>query len=121
MVLVKGYETIFHSPTAANTFKAGGLLATAATILPRSAPLALKEVMLHDDRLSRTPTVRQGMEQVITKRRYYDIGLQIEELLYSGVFKAGERLPQNVNLASGLIPVERPFVKPSLCWNSKAY
>ncbi|MBQ4703037.1 GntR family transcriptional regulator, partial [Escherichia coli] len=23
------------------------------------------------------------MEQVITKRRYYDIGLQIEELLYS--------------------------------------
>ncbi|MCQ8856772.1 GntR family transcriptional regulator, partial [Escherichia coli] len=32
----------------------------------------------------RTPTVRQGMEQVITKRRYYDIGLQIEELLYSG-------------------------------------
>ncbi|EDS94132.1 hypothetical protein ESCAB7627_0815 [Escherichia albertii TW07627] len=31
---MKGYETIFHSPTAANTFKAGGLLATAATIYP---------------------------------------------------------------------------------------
>ncbi len=31
------------------------------------------------------------MEQVITKRRYYDIGLQIEELLYAGGFKAGER------------------------------
>lgn len=38
------------------------------------------------------------MEQVITKRRYYDIGLQIEELLYSGVFKAGERLPSEREL-----------------------
>lgn len=47
----------------------------------------------------RTPTVRLGMEQVITKRRYYDIGLQIEELLYSGVFKAGERLPSKRELS----------------------
>ena len=39
------------------------------------------------------------MEQVITKRRYYDIGLQIEELLYSGVFKAGERLPSERELS----------------------
>ena len=39
------------------------------------------------------------MEQVITKRRYYDIGLQIEELLYSGVFKAGERLPSERDLS----------------------
>ncbi|MBS9764818.1 GntR family transcriptional regulator, partial [Pseudomonas mosselii] len=38
------------------------------------------------------------MEQAITKRRYYDIGLQIEELLYSGVFKAGERLPSEREL-----------------------
>ncbi|MGL6259468.1 FCD domain-containing protein [Vibrio sp. WXL103] len=34
-----------------------------------------------------------------TKRRYYDIGLQIEELLYSGVFKAGERLPSERELS----------------------
>src|SRR5699024_12160324 len=47
----------------------------------------------------RTPTVRLGMEQVITKRRYYDIGLQIEELLYSGVFKGGERLPSERELS----------------------
>ncbi|MEO3990188.1 FadR/GntR family transcriptional regulator [Pseudocitrobacter cyperus] len=39
------------------------------------------------------------MEQVITKRRYYDIGLQIEQLLYSGVFKAGERLPSERELS----------------------
>ncbi|EEX9087562.1 FadR family transcriptional regulator [Escherichia coli] len=38
------------------------------------------------------------MEQAITKRRYYDVGLQIEELLYSGVFKAGERLPSEREL-----------------------
>ncbi|SBT14160.1 FCD domain-containing protein [Vibrio celticus] len=34
-----------------------------------------------------------------TKRRYYDIGLQIEELLHSGVFKAGERLPSERELS----------------------
>ncbi|MCF7364432.1 FCD domain-containing protein [Vibrio sp. A1-b2] len=34
-----------------------------------------------------------------TKRRYFDIGLQIEELLYSGVFKAGERLPSERELS----------------------
>lgn len=33
------------------------------------------------------------------KRRYYDIGMQIEELLYSGVFKAGERLPSERDLS----------------------
>ncbi len=27
------------------------------------------------------------MEQILTKRRYFDIGLQIEELLYSGTLK----------------------------------
>ncbi|MDN2482977.1 FCD domain-containing protein [Vibrio astriarenae] len=37
--------------------------------------------------------------QKTTKRRYYDIGLQIEELLYSGVFKAGERLPSERELS----------------------
>lgn len=35
----------------------------------------------------------------LTKRRYYDVGLQIEELLYSGVFKAGERLPSERELS----------------------
>lgn len=39
------------------------------------------------------------MEQILTKRRYFDIGLQIEELLYSGVFKAGERLPAERELS----------------------
>lgn len=39
------------------------------------------------------------MEQVIIKRRYYDIALQIEELLYSGVFKTGERLPSERDLS----------------------
>lgn len=34
-----------------------------------------------------------------TKRRYYDIGLQIENLLYSGVFRAGERLPSERELS----------------------
>ncbi|WP_425482120.1 FCD domain-containing protein [Budvicia diplopodorum] len=38
------------------------------------------------------------MEHIITKRRYYDVGLQIEELLYSGIFKAGERLPSEREL-----------------------
>ncbi|MBD1390891.1 FCD domain-containing protein [Neiella sp. HB171785] len=33
------------------------------------------------------------------KRRYYDIGLQIEEMLFSGVFKAGERLPSERELS----------------------
>ncbi|KAA5808898.1 FadR family transcriptional regulator, partial [Klebsiella pneumoniae] len=39
------------------------------------------------------------MEQILTKHRYFDIGLQIEELLYSGVFKAGERLPAERELS----------------------
>lgn len=39
------------------------------------------------------------MEQVMTKRRYFDIGLQIEELLYSGVFEAGGRLPSERELS----------------------
>ncbi len=39
------------------------------------------------------------MSQTKTKRRYYEVGLQIEELLYSGVFKAGERLPSERELS----------------------
>jgi GntR family uxuAB operon transcriptional repressor len=39
------------------------------------------------------------MKEPTTKRRYYDVGLQIEELLYSGVFKAGERLPSERELS----------------------
>lgn len=38
-------------------------------------------------------------EETNTKRRYYDIGLQIEEMLYSGVFNAGERLPSERELS----------------------
>ena len=37
------------------------------------------------------------MEQVITKRRYYDIGLQIEELLYSAYLRPENAYLQNVN------------------------
>ncbi|MCF7364421.1 FCD domain-containing protein [Vibrio sp. A1-b2] len=33
------------------------------------------------------------------RRRYFDVGTQIEELLYSGVFKAGERLPSERELS----------------------
>ncbi|MEE1673646.1 FCD domain-containing protein [Agarivorans aestuarii] len=39
------------------------------------------------------------MAKMDTKRRYYDIGVQIEELLFSGVFKAGERLPSERELS----------------------
>lgn len=38
-------------------------------------------------------------DSTTTKRRYYDVGLQIEELLHSGVFKAGERLPSERDLS----------------------
>ncbi|WP_055735027.1 FCD domain-containing protein [Agarivorans gilvus] len=39
------------------------------------------------------------MKQTETKRRYYEVGLQIEELLFSGVFKAGARLPSERELS----------------------
>lgn len=39
------------------------------------------------------------MNKSKAKRRYYEIGLQIEELLYSGTFKAGERLPSERELS----------------------
>ncbi|GLT15352.1 FCD domain-containing protein [Vibrio algivorus] len=39
------------------------------------------------------------MDKKKTKRRYYEVGLQIEDLLYSGVFKAGERLPSERELS----------------------
>jgi len=39
------------------------------------------------------------MDKMNTKRRYYDIGLQIEALLFSGVFQAGERLPSERELS----------------------
>ncbi|NLS14206.1 FCD domain-containing protein [Vibrio sp. SM6] len=39
------------------------------------------------------------MDKSQTKRRYYEVGLQIEDLLYSGVFKAGERLPSERELS----------------------
>ncbi|GEM79830.1 FadR/GntR family transcriptional regulator [Vibrio superstes] len=34
-----------------------------------------------------------------TKRRYYEVGLQIEQLLVTGVFKPGERLPSERSLS----------------------
>ncbi|MCW8345891.1 FadR family transcriptional regulator [Vibrio sp. ZSDZ65] len=34
-----------------------------------------------------------------SKRRYHEVGLQIEELLVTGVFKPGERLPSERNLS----------------------
>ncbi|WP_035480746.1 FCD domain-containing protein [Aliagarivorans marinus] len=39
------------------------------------------------------------MDKVKNKRRYYDIGLQIEEMLFSGIFNAGERLPSERELS----------------------
>lgn len=39
------------------------------------------------------------MQDPKAKRRYYDIGLQIEQMLYSGIFKAGERLPSERELS----------------------
>jgi GntR family uxuAB operon transcriptional repressor len=39
------------------------------------------------------------MAKMDTKRRYYDVGVKIEELLFSGVFKAGQRLPSERDLS----------------------
>lgn len=39
------------------------------------------------------------MDQIGIKRRYYDVGVKIEELLHSGVFQAGERLPSERELS----------------------
>lgn len=39
------------------------------------------------------------MNSVATKRRYFEIGLQIEKLLDSGEFKAGQRLPSERDLS----------------------
>jgi len=42
------------------------------------------------------------MDKAATKRRYFEIGLQIEELLHTGVFKAGQRLPSERELSERL-------------------
>lgn len=44
------------------------------------------------------------MEQILTKRRYFDIGLQIEELLYSGYLKLASDFRRRENSASVFKP-----------------
>lgn len=53
------------------------------------------------------------MQQIESRRRYHDVGLQIEELLYSGVFKAGQRLPSEREL-SGRFQTSRATVREAI-------
>lgn len=53
------------------------------------------------------------MTLLTTKRRYFDVGTQIEGLLHSGVFKVGERLPSEREL-SEMLDTSRATIREAI-------
>ncbi|MGL6259446.1 FCD domain-containing protein [Vibrio sp. WXL103] len=53
------------------------------------------------------------MAELINKRRYFDVGTQIEGLLESGVFKVGERLPSEREL-SDMLDTSRATIREAI-------